>query len=61
MIEGKSRAEIKQVCRGCSSNLCEGLYLKDIIVSPDFFAVPFDCPMRTDDEYTITRELHRLF
>jgi uncharacterized protein (TIGR02594 family) len=44
----KTDKKIHAACNGCRSKLCEDLYWKEIIVSPDFFAVPFDCPLRTD-------------
>lgn len=57
---GKEVSEVKLICERCGSKLCEELYWKDIIISPNFFEVPFDCPLRTEDEFIITTELNKL-
>jgi hypothetical protein len=61
MIEKTEKEkQIKPVCRSCREKLCEGLYWKDCLVFPDFFAVPFDCPLRVEDESEFCWELQSL-
>jgi len=64
MLENKNINEqnkrIPSVCNGCTSRLCQNLHWEAIVVSPDPFAVPHNCPMQTQDQFIITSALHRL-
>jgi len=52
--------QIKPVCRNCREKPCEGLYWKDCLVFPDISVVPFDCPLRIEDESEFCWELQSL-
>ena len=56
----KNEKEIKPACRSCRGKPCEGLYWKDFLVFPDIFAVPFDYPLRVEDESKFKWELQSL-
>ncbi len=60
MGNNPSEKDLKPACKYCPSKLCTGLYWKNIIVSSDFSAVPFNCPMETNDENKIRSELQQL-
>ncbi len=61
MIEkSQKEKQIKPVCKSCRGKPCEGLYWKDFLVYPDIFAVPFDCPLRVEDESKFRLELQSL-
>jgi len=61
MIEkSEKEKQIRPVCKGCRGKPCEGLYWKNFLVFPDIFAVPFDCPLRVEDESKIRWELQSL-
>ncbi len=58
--KSEKEKQIKPACRSCRSKPCEELYWKDSLVFPDIFAVPFDCPLRVEDELQFCRELQWL-
>lgn len=61
MIEkSEKEKQIKPVCRNCREKPCEGLYWKDFLIFPDVFLVPFDCPLRVEDESRFQWELQSL-
>lgn len=61
MIEkSEKEKQIRPVCKGCRGKPCEGLYWKDFLVFPDIFPVPFDCPLRVEDESKFRWELQSL-
>jgi hypothetical protein len=61
MIEkSEKEKQFRPVCKGCRGKPCEELYRKDFLVFPDIFAVPFDCPLRVEDESKFRWELQSL-
>lgn len=61
MIEKKStEREIRSCCTQCRSRLCKRLFFKNIFVFSDFFAIPFDCPLRVEYESQLHLELQSL-
>ena len=61
MIENTAKEkQIKSACKNCREKPCEGLYWVGFLVLSDFFAVPFDCPLRVEDESKFRWELHSL-
>ncbi len=59
-MESNKRKNIPSVCKGCSDKPCKKLYWKNVVVLPDHFAAPFDCPLRVKDEDGICSALSSL-
>ena len=61
MIEKEStERDIKSTCIQCYSKPCKSLHFKNVLAFSDFFAIPFDCPLRVKDESILRRELKYL-
>lgn len=61
MIEKEStERDIKSTCIQCYSKPCKSLHFKNVLAFSDFFAIPFDCPLRVKDESLLRRELQSL-
>ncbi len=59
-MQTSNATDIPHVCQACRSKQCQDLYWEDCIIFPDIFEVPFNCPLRVNDENTFKRELKNL-
>lgn len=61
MIEKESTERgIKSTCIQCHNKPCKSLHFKDALVFSDSFVIPFECPLRVEDESKLRWELQSL-